>query len=171
MLISFPSRRNLKSRWESVLQNMQKAEDRVYLHNRQCYLVLRCCFLFFVNNTFNTFRIHFFSCTCINWCSEQLSSYKKARGKGWCSHSNIKKTEAQPALTWVCQWHSHFLLLLTSLSAPFPNSFLWSHSIILPSQPFLFFSQITAIRIQIILSSTLSQAHQEHAWPLTSILF
>lgn len=94
MLISFPPRRNLKSRWESVLQDMQKDEDRVYLHKGQCSLVLRCCFLFFVNNTFKIELIFFPALALTDVLSSTYQSYKNP---GWYSHSNLRKTEAQPA--------------------------------------------------------------------------
>lgn len=55
---------------------MQKAEDRVYLHNGQCYLVLRCCFLFFVNNTFKTEFIFFPALALIDALSSSQATKK-----------------------------------------------------------------------------------------------
>lgn len=178
LLVSLPWRRNLNSgRWESVLQSRRRGEDGVCLLRGQFYLILNYWFSFlqYLHN-----RIDFFPALSL---TDSLSNrrvlspgYRKPGAPGDLTmavqrkqrHSQNQTGSASGA---AISFYYYFSLVSQHLSLP-----LSFDPVLLSCQLslwlFYFFSDHSYFNSNYfsLLSSMLSQAHQEHALPFASIL-
>lgn len=176
--VSFLQRRNPSSRRWSVLQGWQEGKGGQTVPPQRAVLFGPSPLFF---TFYNIFIIELSSCTCINR-SEQLwniiSRLQKARRTVWPGQGCTRKAEAQPEPTNlglpVAQSfpstsshfsHSIFPQLFPLILSYYPAKSAFDFSFFSPDHSYFNSNYFS------LLLSTLSQAHQEHAWPSTSILF